>query len=266
MATQKCPRNSDNDAPAMPLAQSLAASAAEDERIEFMDLASHELRSPLTALSGTAQLLQRRLRDDPQRAADAADLDKILYHTARLANQVDVFLAASHLARQRFEVLLAECDAIAVMRRVVRVFAAASRGRAMTFTTDADELLIAADRKRLDELLTILLTNAIKFSSRGDIGVRVEHAPETMRVEVADHGIGVLAAERQRIFEPYVRGSNTATNSPGLGLYVARAIVERHGGNIGVRPNQGGGSVFWVELPRHTAAAGTDVDTGTTGL
>lgn len=253
MATER-PLRGDNPTHPTPLAGDNASFAIDDvrndDRIEFMDLASHELRSPLTALSGIAQLLQRRLRADPQRTADAADLDKILYHTARLANQVDVFLAATHLAQQRFEMTIAECDAVAAMRRVTEMFAAAaSRGRAITFSSDTAGLFIHADRKRLDELLTILLSNALKFSTRGDVGVVVTHTLATMRVEVADRGIGVLAAECQRIFEPYVRGSNNATNSPGLGLYVARAIAERHGGTIGVRPNQGGGSIFWFELP-----------------
>lgn len=231
------------------------SSAPVDERTAFMDVASHELRSPLTALSGTAQILQRRLRRDPARAADSADLDKILYHTARLANQVDVFLAAAHLAQNRFEIVPTECDAVAAVRRVTNVFAAASRGRAITFTSDAGELPTEADRKRLEELATILLNNAVKFSARGDISISLTHTPASLRVEVADHGIGVPATERERIFEPYVRGSNNATNSPGLGLYVARAIAERHGGTIGVRPHEGSGSVFWFELPRRPVGA-----------
>lgn len=231
------------------------SSAPADERTAFMDVASHELRSPLTALSGTAQILQRRLRRDPARAADSADLDKILYHTARLANQVDVFLAAAHLAQNRFEIVPTECDAVAAVRRVTNVFAAASRGRAITFTSDAGELPTEADRKRLEELATILLNNAVKFSARGDISISLTHTPASLRVEVADHGIGVPATERERIFEPYVRGSNNATNSPGLGLYVARAIAERHGGTIGVRPHEGSGSVFWFELPRRPVGA-----------
>lgn len=223
--------------------------APADERVAFMDVASHEMRSPLTALSGTAQILQRRLRQDPERAADLSDLDKILYHAARLANQVDVFLAAAHLAQQRFETIPTACDAVAIARRVTDLFGAASRGRAITFDADAAEVPIIADRKRLEELLTILLSNAVKYSPRGDIAVRVTHTSRSLRVEVADRGIGVPPAERHRIFEPYVRSSNNAANSPGLGLYVAQAIVQRHRGKIGVRAHQGGGSVFWFELP-----------------
>lgn len=255
MATER--DRSSNDATPAAASSPPPSSALVDERIEFMDVASHELRSPLTALSGTAQILQRRLRRDPVRAADAADLDKILYHAARLANQVDVFLAAAHLAQQRFEIVPAACDAAAVACRVTNVFAAASRGRAITFESDAGEIPVEADRKRLEELLTILLSNAVKFSARGEIAVRITHSAQTVRIEVADHGIGVPAAERDHIFEIYVRGTNNATNSPGLGLHVARAIVERHGGTIGVQANQGGGSVFWFELPLRTDIAAT---------
>ncbi len=230
-------------------ATGVAGLVPSDERVAFMDVASHELRSPLTALSGTAQILQRRLRQDPERTSDLADLDKILYHAARLANQVDVFLAAAHLAQQRFEIVPTECDAIAATRRVTDLFAAASRGRAITFEADSEDLPIIADRKRLEELLTILLSNAVKYSPRGDIAVRVTHTPRSLRVEVADRGIGVPPAERRHVFEPYARASNNAANTPGLGLYVARAIVQRHNGTIGVRAHQGGGSVFWFELP-----------------
>jgi signal transduction histidine kinase len=220
-----------------------------DERVEFMDLAAHEMRSPLTALMGTAQILQRRLRHDPARAADLTDVNRLLFHAARLANLVDIFLAATHLAQQRFEVIPTECDVIACARRVTVLFASASRDRTITFEADADELEIKADRKRLEELLTILLNNAIKYGGQGDIAVRVRHTLSTVRVTVADHGIGVPTGERRRIFEPYVRGSNAPANSIGLGLYVARAIVRRHDGKIGVRANAGGGSIFWFEVP-----------------
>ncbi|MFI5273426.1 MAG: sensor histidine kinase [Ktedonobacterales bacterium] len=229
---------------------SAGSSGSADARVEFMDAASHELRSPLTALSGTAQLFHRRLRQQPERRADLADLDKMLYQIERLTNQVDVLLAASHLAQKRFEVIPMECDALAALRRVTTVFDAASRTRTIRLEAPPEhELVVEADHKRLEELLTILLVNALKFSS-GDITVRVTQNDATFRVEVADTGIGVPPQDRRRIFEPYVTGSNVDRNYPGLGLYVARAIARRHRGTIGVRAHPGGGSIFWFELPR----------------
>ncbi|HEU5439072.1 MAG TPA: HAMP domain-containing sensor histidine kinase [Ktedonobacterales bacterium] len=220
-----------------------------DARVEFMDLASHELRSPLTALSGTAQMLQRRLRQDPDRAADLADVNRMLYQIERLSNQLDVLLAATHLAEHRFELTPVECDAVAGLRRVTELFGNGNGKREIRFECAEERIVGEWDRKRIEELLTILLVNALKFSRQGEIVVRVAEVDSRMHVEVADRGCGVAPKDRHRIFERYQTGDTQSKASSGLGLFVARAIVRGHGGKIGLRANPGGGSVFWFDLP-----------------
>jgi signal transduction histidine kinase len=223
--------------------------AQPDGRVEFMDLASHELRSPLTALSGTAQMLHRRLRQEPDRAADLADVSRMLYQIERLGNQLDVLLAATHLAEHRFELTPVKCDAVVGLRRVTELFSIGNGKREIRFECVAEHIVGEWDRKRIEELITILLVNAIKFSREGEIVVLVTEIEGRLHVEVADRGCGVAPKDRRRIFERFETSDPQDKASPGLGLYVARAIARGHGGRIGVRANPGGGSVFWFELP-----------------
>ena len=232
------------------------ASAAEqsevERRIDFLDIASHELRTPLTVLRGQVQLMQRRLRKQPEREVESADVAKMLYQIERMANQLDVFLAATHIAQHRFQVNPTPIDLVATVRRALEAPLAGVTGHTIRFEAERETLPGEFDRKRIEELVGILLSNALKFSRGGEVALLVRHKDEdegTARIEVHDMGSGVRGSERRKIFDAYTTGSNAENVGAGLGLYVAREIVRRHHGKIGVRARRGGGSVFWVELP-----------------
>lgn len=222
---------------------------ATDPREEFLDIVGHELRTPITALKGHVQLLQRRLRKQEGRDSDLTELNKMVYQIERINHQLDVYLSASHLVRDKFAIMPAEMDLVAVVRRVVSVYDAGISGHTIELESDADEIRGTWDRRRIEEAVSALLTNAVKYSSGGSILVQISHSSTSARVQVHDRGVGVPAAERRSIFNAYTHGSNVENAGPGLGLHVAREAVRRQGGRIGVRARPGGGSVFWFTIP-----------------
>lgn len=226
------------------------AVTADQANDEFLDVAGHDLRTPITALKGHVQLLQRRLRKQGDRDQDIIDLNKMIYQVERLNHQLDVYLAASHITRRKFAIAPSETDLTAIVRRVLDVYKGGTTGH--TFTLDAPDEPVTGtwDRRRIEQAFTALLNNAVKFSADGSIiEVRVHRDPDIVRLEVSDRGVGVPPAERRRIFEPSTHGSNVENAGPGLGLHVAREAIRRQGGRIGVRARRGGGSTFWVTLP-----------------
>jgi two-component system, chemotaxis family, CheB/CheR fusion protein len=222
-----------------------------DARDRFLDEASHELRTPITALKGQLQLMQRRLRKDPSRHDDAAGLDRMLYQVQRLNHQLDVLLAATHLQQRRYALLLAPCDIVAIVRQLVAVYAAGVSTHSLQFETSLTALVGEWDRRRIEEAVAALLSNAVKYSPGGTIVVLVTCHGEKAHVEVQDEGIGVLASDRSSIFHAYTTGSMTESTGLGLGLYIAQEAIRRQHGRIGVRSSRKGGSSFWFDLPLH---------------
>jgi two-component system CheB/CheR fusion protein len=205
---------------------------------------------PLTALKGQLQLMQRRLRRDPEREDDLTDLAKMLYQLERLNHQLDVFLAATHIQQHRYTLLLAPCNIVPLLRRLVTLYAGGMTQHAIQFQTDVDELIGEWDQRRIEETVEALLSNALKYSDGGEIRVSLSERQGVAHVEVQDEGIGVPAKERTAIFNAYMTGSRAESVGVGLGLYVAKQAVRRQHGRIGVRSlARQQGSVFWFDLP-----------------
>jgi signal transduction histidine kinase len=228
-------------------------SSAQTALDDFLDVAGHELRIPLTAMKGRLQLLQRRLRREQEsgqeRARDLADLDLIAYQIERLNHELDLYLAAAHIAQGRLQVAPEPVDMVAIVERLTRVYAAGATAHSVRFERMDESLPGIWDRRRVELALGVLLGNALKYCSGGEVVVRLRPQAEGVRIAVQDRGIGVPPRDRRTIFEPYTHGSNVENYGVGLGLYVARAVVRKHGGRMGVRPRAGGGSIFWIELP-----------------
>lgn len=205
---------------------------------------------PLTALKGQLQLMQRRLRRDPEREDDLTDLAKMLYQLERLNHQLDVFLAATHIQQHRYTLLLAPCNIVPLLRRLVTLYAGGMTQHSIQFQTDVDELIGEWDQRRIEETVEALLSNALKYSDGGEIRVSLSERQGVAHVEVQDEGIGVPAKERTAIFNAYMTGSRAESVGVGLGLYVAKQAVRRQHGRIGVRSlERRQGSVFWFDLP-----------------
>lgn len=220
-----------------------------DSLDEFLDLAGHELRSPITALKGHVQLLQRRMRRQGDRETDLAELNKVMYQIERINHELDVYLEASHVTRKRFSLQLGECDLVALVQRIVDSFASGDTAHKIRLETELGHLVSHWDRRRLHISVSALLTNAVKYSLDGEVVVRVTREGERARVEISDQGIGVPPSERRAIFNAYVRGSNAENAGAGLGLFVTQQTIKLHGGRCGVKAHPGGGSVFWFTLP-----------------
>ncbi len=226
-----------------------ATDSPPDMRDEFLDLAGHELRAPITALKGQMQLLQRRLRAQPGREGDVAELNKMMYQLERLNHELDIYLDAMHVSRDQFELTPIECDIVAIANRIVAIYATGATGHNIRLEASEEHLIGIWDRKRLDEAISAMLSNAVKYGSNGDIVVRIFRDTRGARVEVLDRGIGVPVVDRHRIFAPYIQGSNVKNAGVGLGLAVAREAIRRHHGRIGIRARAGGGSIFWFVVP-----------------
>jgi signal transduction histidine kinase len=115
-------------------------------------------------------------------------------------------------------------------------------------------LTVVADRRRVEEIVTNLIENAVRYSPAGrPVRIRLQPQPDVARVEVIDRGPGIAPEDRTRIFDRFYRAArdrpHRGHHGLGLGLYVAREMVERHGGAIGVDATPGGGSTFWFTLP-----------------
>lgn len=223
----------------------------ETDGTAFLPMLGHELRVPLTALKGQIQLMQRRMRRESGRETDLDDLQRAAYQVERLSHQLDIILDASHLLRDHFVLRPVVADLGPLMTRIVASQRAASSRHQVSLDMPASALIGSWDETRISHVLREIIANAIRFSPRGGhVQVRAVREGRAVRVEVADEGIGVPEDERETIFDYGTRAANTASfGGVGLGLYVAREIIVRHGGAIGVAPAPGGGSIFWFTLP-----------------
>lgn len=238
--------------------------AAQQARTEFLSLISHELKTPLTSIKGTAQLVTRRMLkafsagqvSDPRavqaRQQDLRALSLIAGQVDRLSRLVDDLLDVSRLQSGRFELYPTTSDLVKVTQGVIESLRPTSPHHHLLFAAPP-ALPGVFDPLRIEQVLTNLIGNAIKYASSGTeirVGITQEHAQGV--VCVADQGPGLTAEERERIFERYFR-ADLARRSPssgvGLGLYISRQLIERHGGTIWVESTPGAGSTFCFRLP-----------------
>jgi len=224
-------------------------------RDDFLGSASHELRTPLTVLIGNAELLARRLAALDLGAAPLLEpIREINAYARRLQRLVDDLLDASRVRHGRLLVDVQRVDLAELARVVI------DRLRADPSTTPKHLLVLSApapvtgewDEARMEQVLTNLVSNAIRYSpDGGTITVTVARTESGADLAVADNGIGIPEERMPRLFEPFTRlnEGERVLNGTGLGLYVAREIVTRHGGTIEVRSRQHEGTTFTVRLP-----------------
>jgi PAS domain S-box-containing protein len=211
---------------------------------EFLAMATHELRNPLTSIQANAQIMQRRAAYS-DRAVDA-----ILAQTARLGRLVDDLLLATQIEADRLDLRLGATDLVAEARMLAESLAP---GRSTVRVEDAGEgAVVLADRERLGQVLANLITNAVKYSPEdSEITVRLSMGRETVSIAVTDRGVGIPPEAIPHLFDRFYRVEGTQLRAPGigLGLYISRRIVEAHGGLITVESELDKGSTFTVTLP-----------------
>jgi PAS domain S-box-containing protein len=228
--------------------------ALEQIRQDLVSTVSHELRTPLAAIYGSALTLAR---EDLvlEEAMHTKLLEVIVEESARLADIVNDLLLASQLDAGRLDAHVEPCDAQALAASVLDAARThLPEGTRIGLDTADDDLpRVVADEGQLRQVLTNLIDNAVKYSpAGGDVQVRLETAGKYVRFTVADRGLGIPQTEQARIFEKFYRLDPDMTGGiggTGLGLYISRELVRRVHGRIWVEPNDGGGSVFHVEIP-----------------
>jgi signal transduction histidine kinase len=233
--------------------------AEPDERMAFISLAAHELRSPLTTVKGYAQLLLRSARKDPDYPSSRLRaLRSIERQASRMSDMVAELLDASRIQRGTFELhsTLVELQPLA-QRVVEQQRGTLDEQHELRLEMAATPLAGPWDRARVEQVIRDLLDNALRFSPAGGaITMQIAPAGRMARVTVMDSGIGVPDDERLHLYEPFFRGELARTRNLaglGLGLYVSRAIVERLGGRLwlvdSATQEQRHGSTFAFELP-----------------
>ncbi|HQR29597.1 MAG TPA: PAS domain-containing sensor histidine kinase [Anaeromyxobacteraceae bacterium] len=221
-------------------------------RDEFLSVASHELRTPVTALGVQLQMLQRVVERTGSPAAVRERVGALALQGRRLAGLVEALLDLSRIRLGRMELSRELVDLAQLAREVASPYQAdldLARGSSVRVIA-AGPVEAPVDRVRIEQVLANLLANAVKFGEGRPIEIRVARQGAEARIAVADHGMGFEAAERERIFGRFERAA-PAQHHPGLGLglYVAREIVEAHGGRIRAEGEPGKGATFHVELP-----------------
>jgi signal transduction histidine kinase len=238
----------------------------------FLSMASHELKTPLTSISGLAQVLLRRMmrRIDQGRPneeewsgemqAHVDRLELLNSQTARLGRLVDELLDVSRIESGKIEFHIAP---VAIGRLVQEVAArlqlTTSQHELVVALAGTREILLPADRDHLEQVLDNLLSNAIKFSPQGgEIEIRVEDQPDTLRLSVRDPGVGIPKDRLDEVFGLFYQAEDPVsrrTGGMGLGLYISKDIITRHGGRIWAESEPGEGTTFFVALPKAPVAA-----------
>jgi PAS domain S-box-containing protein len=249
------------------------AQEAISARDEFLSIASHELRTPLTPLQIT---FQRLLRERSRERLDKVEgerlrtmLTRCERQVHRLAALIDNLLDVSRISSGRLRLQRERLDLSEVVREVVSRFTEELSRAQCTIELRIDGSVVGDwDRLRVEQVVTNLLGNALKYGASKPIEIQVGGSQRHAQLSVRDHGIGIEPASIARIFDRFERAvSSRSYGGLGLGLYITRQIVEAHGGTIRVSSELGSGSQFVVELPTEAAdASDRESDAGNGGL
>ena len=224
-------------------------------RDEFLSIASHELKTPLTSMKLRAQQMERTL-EHPQDGSQLAQkvsgmLEVFDEQLKRLAHLVDHLLDVSRIDESRLSLRLDELDLGALALGVVAHLREQLEKTGGTLELVAPEPVVGRwDRLRMEQVLLNLLTNAMKYGAGRPIRVEVTRQGEQALLVVADQGMGIPRESQARIFERFERAASRNYGGLGLGLFITRQLVEAHGGRIRVESKPGLGATFIVELPR----------------
>jgi signal transduction histidine kinase len=237
-------------------------------KTQFLSMASHELRTPLTAVSGFIQVARRRLKrateregvdlkDEARRTAETLELAQ--RQSLRLGRLVDELLDVSRLQLGRVELHNSDIDVVASLRETLERTKLQDPTRPFELKEGAGTATVLGDRDRIDQVFENLISNAMKYSpADSPVTVTVTIEDDKAHIAVSDRGIGIAPDELERIFNLFYRSPDPRAghvSGLGLGLFISREIVRRHGGTLSAESG-GGGSTFHVRLPVVAAVAG----------
>jgi signal transduction histidine kinase len=240
-------------------------------RDDFLSIAAHELKSPLTPLITRLQLLHRRLARANIEQRHLDELDKTAAEAMRLAKMIDLLLDISRLRNGQLSIQRTTLDLGEIASRIVLEIEPTLDRHTLTLELPGEAALLEGDELRLEQMLRNLVNNAVKYSPNGGaITVRVALSQLAVTLVVSDQGIGIAPEMLPLIFERYYRAAGAGSGSIGgfgIGLFVVHEIVRLHGGTISVASTAGAGTSFTVVLPvaPHSLAASSVADSAMMG-
>ena len=220
-------------------------------REEFVSVVAHDLRAPISVISGYADLLSRLDESRGAAPAERKAVESIRTSARRLNRMVGDLLDASRIEARRLRLERQLLDPVDLVRDVLGRISELLSPHPVRLSVTGPPTKVMADPTRIEQVLTNLLTNAAKYSPpEAEITLEVRGGPDEVVVSVADRGAGIPAEDLPRLFSRYYRSKAAGpAEGLGLGLYIARGLVEAHGGRIWVESEVGKGSVFSFALP-----------------
>lgn len=223
-------------------------------KTEFLSLASHQLRSPLTAIMGYSSLVldgSFGAVDDKQKEA----LDRIFQSSRHLAKVVEDLLNVSKIEQGGMQYVKAPFDFEKAAKDLVTDLSITAQKKGLTLTFETDNkspYTINGDMEKIRQVVLNFVDNSIKYTKEGNINVLLQKIENKIRLSITDTGMGMTSEMKEKLFQKFARGEGAKVNTSGsgLGLYLAKKIIEEgHTGKVGVdSPGAGLGSTFWMEL------------------
>ncbi|OGI34345.1 MAG: hypothetical protein A2259_05280 [Candidatus Moranbacteria bacterium RIFOXYA2_FULL_43_15] len=228
----------------------------DNAKSEFISIASHQLRTPLTAIKGfVSLLLEGSYGKLSPKVSDI--LSKVDTSNTRLVDLVEDLLNLSRIEAGRMEYDFGKVQLTEIIEEIYDTFAVRAKDKKLKleFEKPKEEIPeVTTDKTKIREVISNLVDNAIKYTPKGNVTIRLAPAGEFVRVSVADTGIGISQEEIPYLFQKFSRGKDSVkinTSSTGLGLHVGKKMMEAMGGRVGVESKGSGtGSTFWVDVPK----------------
>ena len=215
---------------------------------EFMAMASHELKTPLTVIKANLQILEHKMQDDNK----VYFVNKTLNQVNKLTNLISDLLDVSKIQTGSLELNRTDFELTPFLTEIIESIQQTSANHEIILTAKDKNLMVSADRDRLEQVVINILTNAIKYSPNGkkvtvDAGIK----DEQIIVKITDYGIGIPQDDLDHVFTRFfrVRGLASTFSGSGIGLYISSEIIKRHGGNMWVESEINKGSSFYFSIP-----------------
>jgi PAS domain S-box-containing protein len=219
-----------------------------EKKDEFIGLASHELKTPLTSISGYLQILSRlNIGDKGQRF-----VDKTIQQVKKLTGLVSDLLDVSKIEAGKLQLKQEEFDITTVVKDAIELIQYSTDKYHINLHSDINGCMIYADSQRIEQVIINLLTNAIKYSPGADkVEVFISNSETEVKIGVQDFGLGIAPDKLKHVFSRFYRIDDVSPNISGLGigLYLSHEIISRHNGKLWVESEPGRGSIFWFTLP-----------------